>query len=128
MRREVRALLFGNSRECRAVVDILKTLDFLAEYSHEYLHVDDLEELERSLIDWTPTLLVVLAEGTEGMSCVRRSRQRRPGVPVFWFSADQDLGIQAFGLDCAYFSTKPVTPEKIQRAIHRCAHVGIQLA
>lgn len=124
---KIRTLLFGSSHECRAAAEILMALDLLSEHSHEHLHTDDLEEYERSLVDWTPTLLVILADGTEGMECVCCARERRPAVPVFWFSDDQSFGIQAFGLDCAYFSTKPVTPDKIQHAIHRCAHVGIQL-
>lgn len=122
----IKALIFGDAHEYRAAEEVLKALELLSEHTHEHFHVDDLEEFERNLVDWEPTLLIVLADGAEGMECVYRSRERRPGLPVFWFSDDRDFGIQSYRLDCAYFSTKPVTPDKINHAIHRCNHMGIQ--
>ena len=126
MNRRIKTLMFGNEQECLAAAEVLRALELLSEHMHEHLYVDDLEEFEKSMVDWEPTLLVVLANGAKGMECVYRSRERRPGLPVFWFSDDQDFGVQSYRLNCAYFSTKPVTLEKIKHAIHRCDHFGIQ--
>lgn len=126
MNRNVKALMFGGEQECRAAAEVLKTRSLLPEYTNEYFQVDDLEEFEKALVDWNPTLLIVLADGAEGMECVYRARERRPLLPVFWFSDDGEFAVQSYRLNCAYFSTKPVTRDKIEHAIHRCDHIGIQ--
>lgn len=125
MKPTVKTLLFGDPLECSAVRDALSDVDCLREYQHEYRHINDIEAFEQMLVDWQPSLLIVLADGASGMESVYRSRQRSPAVPVFWFSDDREFGMQSYRLDCAYFSTKPVTSEKIQNAIQRCRHVGI---
>lgn len=128
MKRTVRTLLFGDPHECNAVVEALGGLDAISDHLHEYCCVSDMEDMDAALVDWAPSLMIVLANGATGMESVYRSRQRRPNLPVFWFSDDHEFGIQSYRLNCAYFSTKPVTPEKITSAIQRCQHVGISYA
>lgn len=128
MDQKVKALIFGNADECAAAHDALQSLECCASYRHELCHVEDIEDLETKLIDWEPSLAIVLADGAIGMETVFRLRQRRPCVPVFWFSDDREFSMQSYRLDCAYFSTKPVTREKISSAIARCDHVGIRYA
>lgn len=128
MKPTVRTLLFGDPQECSAVGEALSDLDVITEHDHVYCSVNDLEEFEEAMVQWEPSLMIVLADGAVGMESVYRSRQRRPNVPVFWFSDDREFGMQSYRMECAYFSTKPVTPEKISNAIHRCHHVGISYA
>lgn len=122
----IKTLLFGKEHECQAAAEILTDLEIVPKHKHEYCQVNDLEEFERALADWEPSLLVVLADGAKGMECVYQSRERRPNLPVFWFSNDQGFGILSYRLNCAYFSTKPATQEKISHAFLRCHHIGIQ--
>ena len=75
--------------------------------------------VEEKLVDWEPTLVIVLADGAKGFECVFRTKACRPSLSVFWFSDDREFGMQSYRMDCAYFSTKPVTSEKIAHAIHR---------
>lgn len=126
MNQKIRTLIFGNSDECRKAEEELSALEQLAEKHQEFLHIDDLEEFDRKLVDWEPTLLMVLANGAEGMECTYRARDRRPCIPVFWFSNDPEFGMQSYRLNCAYFSTKPVTGEKLSYAFQRCNHIGIR--
>lgn len=128
MKPTVKTLLFGVPHECTAVGQTLDNLDEFAQGLHEYRHVNDIEEFEEVLVNWMPSLIIVLADGATGMESVYRSRQRRPSLPVFWFSDDREFGMQSYRLDCAYFSTKPVTAEKIAHAIKRCEHIGIPYA
>lgn len=128
MDRTIKTLLFGSEQECQAAAEVLAALDHLTGLPHDHRSVDDLEELEILMADWTPTLLIVLANGARGMEGVYRARDRRPGLPVFWFSDDRDFGMQSYRLGCAYFATKPLTPDKIHHAIRRCDHVGIRYA
>jgi DNA-binding NtrC family response regulator len=126
MKPKVKTLLFGCPQECETVGKILGTLTEIPEETYEYHHVQDVEEFERALATYMPSLVVVLADGAAGMESVYRSRQRRPSLPVLWFSNDREFGIQSYRLECAYFSTKPVTPEKIISALRRCTHVSIR--
>lgn len=128
MRRNIKTLLFGSDGECRAVYEILQAQATRSGYIVTQCQVDDLEVFEKQLVDFDPSLLIVVADGAEGMECVYRSRERRPCVPVFWFSDDPEFGLQSYRFNCAYFSTKPVTTEKLNHAIQRCDHIGIQYA
>ena len=125
MRTNIKTLLFGEFQECDAIGKMLGQTEGFATDAHEFRHIDDIEEFEKILVTWMPSLVIVLADGAAGMESVYRSRQRRPSLPVFWFSDDREFGMQSFRLGCAYFSTKPVTPEKIKLALRRCDHVGI---
>lgn len=125
MRPNVKTLLFGTLQECETIGRMLGLAEGFPAGTHQYRHVDDMEEFERILVTWTPSLVIVLADGAAGMESVYRSRQRRPSLPVFWFSDDREFGMQSYRLECAYFSTKPVTPEKLTCALRRCDHVGI---
>ena len=100
-------------------------LEHLSGCSKEFVFLEDLEQLEKSLVDWNPSLLFVLADSAVGMESVYRAKGRRPNLPVFWFSDDELFGVQSYRLDCAYFSTKPVTEEKLLSALRRCERLGI---
>lgn len=126
MEREVRTLMFGDEQECRAAAEMLRTMEPLSGCQHSLCHASELEAYEKALVDWNPTLLIVLAEGAEGMECVYRSRERRPLLPVFWFSDDRAFSMQSYRMNCAYFSTKPISKEKLSNAFHRCSHLGIR--
>lgn len=125
MRETVKMLIFGQEHECRAVSEMMKQEAVLACHKHEHLYMDDLEGLEEKLVEWNPSLIIVVANGAKGLECVFRTKSCRPSLPVFWFSDDREFGMQSYQLDCAYFSTKPVTKEKLAHAIHRCDHIGL---
>ena len=125
MQNKVKTLIFGEHHECRTVSQILHQEKLFHPSEHEHLHVDELEGLEEKLVEWDPSLVIVVANGAKGLECVFRARSCRPSLPVFWFSDDREFGMQSYRLDCAYFSTKPVTKEKLSYAIHRCDHIGL---
>jgi len=125
MNRAVKVLVFGSVNEFHSAVQVLDDWAIASKHTCELSQVEDLEEFEIILTDWEPSVLVVLADGAKGMECVYRTKETRPNLPVFWFSDDEGFGIQSYRLNCAYFSTKPVTLDKIHHAIHRCNHCGI---
>lgn len=123
----IKTLMYGSEEECSTAAEMIKSLPDLAGYECEHLWVYDLEEYEKALVDFAPTLLVVLADGAEGMECVYRTKERRPSLPVFWFSDDKDFAVQSYRLNCAYFSIKPPTVDTMENAVRRCRHMGIQI-
>ena len=124
---KIKLLMFGESVECEAAVEIVKALPELSEYTCECFQLNDLEVLVETIVDLEPTLLIVLANGAEGMECVYRTRERTSELPVFWFSDDKAFAVQSYRFNCAYFTTKPVTSDKMSSAIKRCSHIGIQI-
>ncbi len=125
---KLKILFFGEAGECTSLYDALGGIEALAGRVQEYKQVDDLEQFDSLLVEWGPSLLIVLADGASGMESVYRARQRLPDLPIFWFSDDTGFSMQSYRLECAYFSTKPATSEKIDRALRRCEHIGIPYA
>ena len=125
MIKEVKILLFSNNGSCPVVQNQAFIIDAFQGLACEVSCIDDLEELTEALVDQEPTLLIVTADGAEGMEAVYRARERRPCIPVFWFSDDKDFGVLSYRLNCAYFSTKPITAEKMTSAVQRCKRLGI---
>lgn len=127
MKRQVRALIYGCEQEFQ---DAVKALEAQADGLHPQLscvRAKDYEELRTLLVEWDPCVVVVLEDGAAGMEGVYLVRNSSAAVPVFWFSDDRGFGMQSHRLECAYFSTKPVTTAKMRSALHQCAHMGIQL-
>lgn len=123
----IKLLMFGETVECETTAEIIKALPELSENTCEYFQLNDLEELVEAIVDFEPTLLIVMANGAEGMECVYRTRERSSELPVFWFSDDKAFAVQSYRFNCAYFTTKPVTSDKMSSAIKRCSHIGIQI-
>ncbi|MBQ3100735.1 MAG: hypothetical protein IJC50_07075 [Clostridia bacterium] len=78
-----------------------------------------LNEMESILVNQTIDLIVVFADGAEGMESVYLCRRMLHDIPVCWFSDDNDFGMQSHRLECIYFATKPMTEEKLNRALTR---------
>lgn len=125
MKRKIKTVIYSNEAEYRTVCKIL-TETGICGHSHECRRVDSWESLREDLVDWNPGLAIVARDGAAGMEGVYLVRQQRPGVPVFWFSDDDDFSVQSHRLECTYFAAKPLTQEKLRKAFHRCAHVGIR--
>ena len=120
----VKTLFYGEQAECAEAQKLIQAL--LCEGSNmECRHVSCHETLAEELVRWNPCLTIVLADGPAGMEGVYAVKDNYPRSSVFWFSNDRGFGMMSHRLDCAYFSVKPVTTEKLQRALRRCDHVGI---
>ena len=119
----VRILLFGEDNECQKAIQYLNELPEFTERKLKHRIVDDYDEFYKEVVDYVPHLTVVLADGAIGMEGVYRSRQALPQVPVFWFSDDWNFGNQSHRLNCAYFSGKPMSSDKFERAIE-CLKTG----
>lgn len=123
MTRNIRILLFGDAKSCQ---EVLSSVEEAMGETVTVCCLNNIETMTVEMVDWDPSLIIVAADGAEGMECVYRARERRPRLPVFWFSDDRDFSVQSYRLECAYFSTKPVTADKIRSAMERCARLEIQ--
>ncbi len=120
-----RTLIFGLKNE---IIDLQEKLEKQMIYKqnpHTFEYTSDLEEFRVKMIDWQPTLVIIISNGAIGMEAAHITRKKDLEVPLLWFSDDIGFGMESHRLNCDYFSIKPITEEKIQRAFQRCAHVGI---
>ncbi|MEE0418870.1 MAG: hypothetical protein UDG86_02350 [Lachnospiraceae bacterium] len=62
-------------------------------------------------------IVIVAQDGVEGMNTITSARPL--SVKLIWFS-DLDFGVQAYRLCVNYFGRKPVSYQKMKRALDRC--------
>lgn len=120
-----RTLIFGPKIEVIELQELLRQQNLFWEDNYQFDWTDNLEEFRVKIIDWDPTLVIIISNGASGMEAAYITRKKDLDVPLFWFSDDIDFGMKSHRLNCDYFSVKPITKEKIERAFHRCAHLGI---
>ena len=68
----------------------------------------------------TADLIVVLANGADGMEGVIAAKNADSDTPVIWLSDDEGFGAQSYRLGCTYFHKKPIPLEKLKEALHKC--------
>lgn len=113
----MRVFLFGRDFDCKPIVDFLKCYDNAKR--NIYIQTDNSDELLNKLIANSPELIIIVADGAFGMERVIATRKLCPDTTLFWFSDDKDFGAQAYRLNCNYFSAKPITNQKLAKAIER---------
>ena len=122
---EMRVLFYGEAAECDQAVAAFCTLPLVGKKTS--LCTYSRESFRDNLVAWLPSLIVVLADRSEGMDGVYLAKQLRPELPLFWFSDDKGFGMQSHRLGCDYFAVKPFTVEKLCKALRRCCHMGIRI-
>ena len=119
MKNTLKILLYGKADEAESVKNFICDLPHLQNVLCEFIYIEMWNDIESALVSKSPDLVVVFADGAEGMEAVYLSKRRRPDIPVCWFSDDHDFGMQSHRLECVYFTTKPLTEEKLSRALTR---------
>lgn len=117
--------ILGETHECEEVVSFLKRYFESAKKSFQYSVSHDYDELYEQMVDTDPSLVIVLADGANGMECVYQAKKYDRNMTVFWFSDDCNFSIHSHRLDCAYFAKKPLTFEMLDKAFYRCKSLGI---
>lgn len=68
----------------------------------------------------TADLIIVLADGADGMEGVIAAKNADRDTPVIWLLDDEGFGAQSYRLGCTYFHKKPIPLEKLKEALHKC--------
>lgn len=125
MSKAARIVIYGSAGELAHAAQLFQRCVHLSRC--DIRCADSWSGLQQELTQEPPALLVVLADGAAGMEGVFLARQMVPELPVLWFSDDSQFGMQSHRLDCSYFSTKPMTDDKLHRALLHCEKLGIRL-
>ena len=108
----MKVLLFGEDTDCKKISDFLKSYD-----NNIYIQTNNPDELLSKLAVTAFELIIIASDGAFGMERVIATRKLCPDTKLFWFSNDKDFGAQAYRLNCNYFSVKPITDQKIAKAM-----------
>ena len=68
----------------------------------------------------TADLIVVLADGADGMEGFIAAKNAGKNMPVIWLSDEEGFGAQSYRLGCTYFHKKPIPTEKLREALNKC--------
>ena len=68
----------------------------------------------------TADLIIVLADGADGMEGVIAAKNADRDTPVIWLGGGGGGGGVAYMLGCTYFHKKPIPLEKLKEALHKC--------
>lgn len=68
----------------------------------------------------TADLIIVLANGANGMEGVIAVKSVDRNKPVIWLSDDEGFGVQSYRLGCNYFHKKPIPVERLKDALIKC--------
>lgn len=117
-------LIFGEDRECEQALALLKQYFGERKKTFEACVSGRSDEAYRQIVDANPTLVIVLADGANGMECVYQAKKYHSDMAVFWFSNDEKFSVQSHRLECAYFAEKPLTAEKLSKAFCRLRAIG----
>ena len=118
-------LIFGQIKECEEAILFLKQNIESEKRTFHYFMSHDYEEPYQQIVDTVPSLVIVIADGANGMECVYQAKKYNSNLPVFWFSDDRNFSNQSHRLECEYFASKPLTADKLDNAFVHCENLGI---
>lgn len=114
-------VIYGEKADCDICISCLGDVSELQYRLIEYTTVNDYDEFI-GIIDngrCKTDLVLVTANGAEGMEAVTASKGLRPDVAVVWISEDGNFGTQSYRLGCTYFGVKPITQDLLNNAIQK---------
>lgn len=120
MYKKQKILIFGNEQECKDAILLLEKHFLTGPHICEYVTSCEYSELYRQIVDAEPKLVIVLADGANGMECVYQTKKYNADALVFWISNDRNFGMQSHRWDCTYFAEKPLTSSKLSKALSYC--------
>ena len=107
----------GNEAERKQIIEFVRRCCDENSVEARTSGCSDWPELAELVTTAEPDIVIIAKDGVEGLdtitcACYLTGR-------IIWFS-NLDFGIQAYRLCVAYFCKKPVTYQKIVRAVKRC--------
>lgn len=125
MRNRKNIILYGPHEECEIAAELIRRLVMFADSIFEF--ANKREDLQKKLKAADVKLVIVLSNGADGMEGVYAVRDCDTQQPIFWFSDDINFAMQSHRLECSYFAIKPLTEDKLFRAMQHCRWTGTKI-
>ncbi len=114
-------LSYGTKQDHDTCVQYINSAPELQYRRIDYTHTDNYDAFIENLHHHHPKfdVVLVMANGAEGMEGVRATRHLCPDQTVVWLSDDEGFGAQSYRYGCTYFGVKPITRNLIAEAIRK---------
>lgn len=109
-------IIYGLQKDYNTVLACMDALPELQYRRIDCSHTENYDDFLHLLHTKRYDMVIVLADGAEGMEGVIASQTLSPDTMKVWISNDEGFGIQAHRMNCAYFAVKPITEEMVSKA------------
>ena len=116
----MKTILYGTAQDEIDLCSLLSSLSGVNQPTENMIRAKELDDFIFILAKEQFDLVLVTQDGAMGMEAVMTAQKLRLDTPRVWFSNDRDFAVQSYRLRCAYFAEKPITAEKLQKAMERC--------
>lgn len=116
----MKILHYGTEQDFLSVSNVLSHMPDCKDSIKEYAQQDNYDDFLNALTDHYYNLIIVTVDNALGMEGVIAAKNCHPELPLIWFSNDKGFGLQSYRLGCAYFGARPITADKMERALKRC--------
>lgn len=108
-------IIYGLQEDYNTVIACMDALPELQYRKIGCTHTENYDDFLYLLRTKQHDIVIVLADGAEGMEGVIASQTLSPNTMKVWISNDEGFGIQAHRMNCAYFAVKPITKEMVSK-------------
>ena len=115
----MKAVIYSNRNDHAELMSIICKMPEWCPPHCEFIHLDDYDDLRRSLAADRPDFIIVYFDGAHGMEACIGIKKITPSTPLIWFSNDRGFGPQSYRLDCTFFGIKPASEERLQSAFQK---------
>ena len=119
-------IIYGTYEDYRTVKEDMEILPEMQYRIINCEHAATYDDFLLLLRKKTPDMVMVLADGAEGMEGIIASQTICPRAVKIWITNDKGFGIQAYRMNCAYFAVKPITEDLISKAYRAYREAGNQ--
>lgn len=109
-------IIYGTQEDYNTVIDCMDALPELQYRRIDCAYAENYDDFLHMLHTKRHDMVIVLADGAEGMEGIIASQTLCPDTMKIWISNDEGFGIQAHRMNCAYFAVKPITEDMISKA------------
>ncbi len=117
-------IIYGTQEDYKTVIDHMEALSALQYRRIDCVHAKSYDDFLHLLHTKWHDLVIVLADGAEGMEGIIASQTLCPDTMRIWISNDEGFGIQAHRMNCAYFAVKPITADTVFKVCRACRICG----
>jgi len=109
-------IIYGMYEDYNAFIDLIDVIPEMQYRRINCTHTENYDDFLNRLRSEKHDMIIVTADGAEGMEGVIASHTIRPETRRIWLSNDEGFAIQAHRMNCTYFAVKPITSETISKA------------
>ncbi len=111
-------LIYAN--DSKALSRMISGIWFMQYRNLDFSMPKDYDAYLAALGEESPDIIFISLPGALGMEAAMAARETCRGAHIVWFSNDEAFGAQSYRIGCDYFSSVPVSPVSVSKAMSHC--------